>query len=120
MLERQYSLAQNVDRLFFGKEGKLSNEFGDLYASLFENVEPYLAIVEALGEKKIGMTRLELEKALGKKSSGTLTKRLEELENRPVHFVLFQLHKGQTENGQAFLDHQIRFAHPQHLVGFGF
>lgn len=80
LLERQYSLAQNVGRLFFGKEGKLCNEFNDLYASLFENVEPYLAIVEALGEKKIGMTRLELEKALGKDSSGTLTKRLEELE----------------------------------------
>lgn len=80
LLERQYSLAQNVDRLFFGKEGKLCNEFVDLYASLFEHVEPYLAIVEALGEKKIGMTRLELEAALGKKSSGTLTKRLEELE----------------------------------------
>lgn len=80
LFERQYSLAQNVGRLFFGKEGKLCNEFNDLYASLFENVEPYLAIVEALGEKKIGMTRLELEKAIGKSSSGTLTKRLEELE----------------------------------------
>ncbi|MBQ8957142.1 MAG: ATP-binding protein [Bacteroidales bacterium] len=80
LLEREYSLAQNVDRLFFDSEGKLRNEFGDLYASLFENTQPYLAIVEALGEKKIGMTRLELETTLEKTSSGTLTKRLEDLE----------------------------------------
>ena len=80
LLDREYSLAQNIDRLFFGSEGKLKNEFDDLYASLFENTEPYLSIVEALGEKKVGMTRLELEEIIGKTSSGTLTKRLEDLE----------------------------------------
>ena len=80
LLDRQYSLAQNADRLFFGNEGKLRNEFNDLYSSLFEHVEHYLAILEALGMKKIGMTRLELETALDEKSSGTLTRRLEDLE----------------------------------------
>ena len=80
LLEREYSLAQNVDRLFFAPEGKLRNEFDDLYASLFENAEPYLSIVQALGEKKVGMTRTEMEETIGKTSSGTLTKRLEDLE----------------------------------------
>ena len=80
LLEREYSLAQNIGRLCFGSEGKLKNEFDDLYASLFENTQPYLSIVEALGQKKVGMTRLELEQTLNEKSSGTLTKRLEDLE----------------------------------------
>ena len=80
LLDREYSLAQNIDRLFFGTEGKLQGEFNDLYASLFENTEPYLSIVEALGEKKAGMIRMELEEIIGKTSSGTLTKRLEDLE----------------------------------------
>lgn len=80
LLDREYSLAQNIDRLCFSTDGKLQGEFDDLYASLFENTEPYLAIVEALGKKKIGMTRLELEDNIGKTSSGTLTKRLEDLE----------------------------------------
>lgn len=80
LLDRQYSLAQNTDMLFFSNDGKLKNEFNDLYASLFENAEPYMAIVETLGKKKKGMTRLELEKALDEKSSGTFSKRLEDLE----------------------------------------
>ena len=80
LLDREYSLAQNIGRLCFGSEGKLKNEFDDLYASLFEHSEPYLSIVEALGQKKVGMTRMELENALGEKSSGTLTKRLDDLE----------------------------------------
>lgn len=80
LLDCQYSLAQNTDMLFFSNDGKLKNEFNDLYASLFENAEPYMAIVETLGKKKKGMTRLELEKALDEKSSGTFSKRLEDLE----------------------------------------
>lgn len=80
LLDREYSLAQNIDKLCFGDNGKLKNEFDDMYASLFEHPEPYLSIVEALGQKKVGMTRLELETALNEKSSGSLTKRLEDLE----------------------------------------
>ena len=80
LLNREYSLAQNIDRLCFGTDGKLKGEFNDLYASLFENTEPYLSIVEALGEKKVGMTRTEMEEIIGKTSSGTLTKRLDDLE----------------------------------------
>jgi len=80
LLEREYSLAQNIGRIFFAEDGKLRSEFDDLYASLFDNAQPYLSIVEALGEKKIGMTRLELEETLSETSSGTLTRRLEDLE----------------------------------------
>lgn len=80
LLDRRFSLAQNIDMLFFRRDGKLRNEYRELYASLFEKEEPYLAIVEALGEKKKGMTRHELQRALGEKSSGTLSTRLEDLE----------------------------------------
>ena len=80
LLEREYSLAQNIGQIFFAEDGKLRGEFNDLYASLFDNSQPYLSIVEALGMKKIGMTRLELEEALSETSSGTLTRRLEDLE----------------------------------------
>ena len=102
LLDRECSLAQNIGRLFFAEDAKLKSEFKDLYDSLYDNAQPYVSIVEALGRKKIGMTRLELEEALAETSSGTLTRRLEDLElsgflrsysciGKKERYALFQL-----------------------------
>lgn len=55
MLEKELSLAQNIDKIFFPKNGKLSNEFNLLYASLFKLPWLYIDVVTVLGRKKIGM-----------------------------------------------------------------
>ena len=53
-LERGKSVAQNIDEMFFSGSEKLEDEFDELYASLFEHPEPYLAIVTAMAKKTKG------------------------------------------------------------------
>ena len=81
LLERGMSISQNIDNLFFNKNGKLRNEYNDLYNSLFKNPEPYIKIVSVLGTKKSGMTREQLIAEPEIASSGQLTRVLEDLEN---------------------------------------
>lgn len=80
LLEKGISLAQNIDKIFFARNGKLANEFNLLYASLFKSPEEYIEVVTALGSKKAGMTREEIITATGKPSNGALSKVLDELE----------------------------------------
>ena len=79
-LDKRYSLAQNLDRLFFAEGAPLVNEFRELYASLFGSATQHVAVIEALATKRIGMSMIELQTALGKASSGKLTEVLQTLE----------------------------------------
>ena len=80
LLDRRYSLAQNIDRLCFTTVGELVLEFRRLYNSVFRNPEPYLRIVTALGTRQIGMTRKDMVRALGVENCGRLTNCLQDLE----------------------------------------
>ena len=80
LLQKGKSAAQNIDNLFFADNGKLHGEYNALYESLFKNPERYIKIVEALGEKGIGLTRQELIDDYGLENNGLLTTCLEELE----------------------------------------
>lgn len=79
-LDKRFSLAQNIDRMFFEQGSIFENEFDNLYSSLFKNPEPYIKLIAALGKKKIGMTREELSLNTGLAQNGSLTKYLDELE----------------------------------------
>ena len=79
-LKPQYSLAQNIDMLFFNENAPLKHEFSQLFKSLFRNAGNYIAIIRELAKRKRGFTRSELI-AGGKVPEGKeLTKCLEELE----------------------------------------
>ena len=80
LLNRQESLAQSIDRLYFRKNSELGQEYKRLYASLFKKPEPYIRMVELLGKNRQGMTRNEIATALKVSSNGTLSKQLENLE----------------------------------------
>ena len=80
-LEKGISLTQNIDKILFAKDAPLKNEFDYLYASIFKNPEVYIKIIEALGTKKVGMTREEIIGSAGIINSGDLTVKLEELES---------------------------------------
>ena len=80
LLEKGVSLSQNIDNMFFAKNGKLTHEFNQLYASLFKSSEQYIDVVRVLGNKKMGMTRDEILGTIHVQSGGTLSKVLEELE----------------------------------------
>ena len=79
LLNPKESLVQNVDRLFFRKNGELKTEFEELYHSLFSHAEKYIEIVKLLNDRKEGMTRDEMLFATGMDAS-LLTKVLRNLE----------------------------------------
>ena len=78
---RPHQTAQkNIQRLFFDVHPSLSDEFNVLFDSLFYKAEPYKKILRKLVEKKMGMTRADIEQLIpGISSGGTLTKWLEDL-----------------------------------------
>jgi len=79
-MNKSYSLTQNVNRLCFSPGGDLRDEFDNLYASLFSNASRHIIIVEALGEKKSGLTREEIKEITKLPEGGVLSETLEELE----------------------------------------
>ena len=80
-LQRGLSLDQNIDELFFNKEGILRYEFKELYASLFRHPEAYMRVIAALGQRRCGLTREEILEADREiDDNGKLTTMLEELE----------------------------------------
>ena len=80
-IEPGESVPQTIDRLFFAENGELHHEFDALYASLFRQPEPYLAIVTALAKRKSGLTRKDLIRISCLDANGRLTHILEALEH---------------------------------------
>lgn len=77
---RRYSLAQNIDALYFRENGPLHYEYERLFQSLFRNAEKHIAIVDTLSKKKFGMTRTEIAGATRINDGGaSLTAVLSEL-----------------------------------------
>ena len=74
-----FSLAQNVDNIFFNDSAPLRNEYTNLFRSLFKNADKHMLVIEALAEKNYGKTRDELISATGLSEGGALTKILSEL-----------------------------------------
>jgi len=81
LLDKSKSLAQNIDRLSFSKDGELKGEYYELYASLFNHPEKYVAVIETLGKKRSGLSREEIIKEGELESNGKLSEILEDLEN---------------------------------------
>ena len=79
-LDHRFSLAKNIDRMFFVHNAIFKSEFDDLYASLFKCPEPYLKIISSLGKKKVGMTIEEISDSTGLSRNGQLTKYLKDLD----------------------------------------
>ena len=78
-LEPGRTLLDNVDNCFFKTNGKLWNEFDNLYETLFAQSEVYVRIVEALANKRIGLTREEIIKTTKLPDNGTTSKALKDL-----------------------------------------
>lgn len=79
-IQRGKSLAQNIDEMFFRKNGRLEGEYDELYASLYNSPAPYLSVVEALGTKNKGLTKEEIIEITGMQDNGHLKEILENLD----------------------------------------
>ena len=80
LLDKRFSFAQNLDRLYFSSSGELVPEFRRLFESVFRHPEPYLRLVTALGNAACGMTREELAETAKVVNTGKLTRWLRDLE----------------------------------------
>ena len=99
LLNVKESLAQNVDRLFFRKNGDLRIEFEELFSALFTNTDKYTTIVKLLSSKREGMTREEIENATDIDKS-VLTKVLRNLERSD--FILRYSQFGNKTKGAIY------------------
>ena len=77
--DRELSLPQNIDAIFFSKKAPLKREFDRMFSSLFSNAEVMKKIIKAVGSKNKGITRAEIVKATNISDSGDLSKQLNAL-----------------------------------------
>ena len=59
-IKPQYSIAQNIQMLFFQENSPLKYEFTQLFQALYKNADIYISLIRELSKKKCGMTRAEL------------------------------------------------------------
>jgi AAA+ ATPase superfamily predicted ATPase len=78
-LKKGDSVAQNIDRLCFHKDGALNDEFNHLFASLFDDSPRHITIIKALARVRKGLTRDALLKTSKIKGGGDFSKKIEEL-----------------------------------------
>ena len=81
LLDKELTLNENIDELFFRKGAELYDEFDQLYRTLFKPGDQYIKIVEALSKKRKGMTRSEIAGKTKLPENGVLTKKLNDLVN---------------------------------------
>lgn len=74
------SASQAIGHVCFGQAGQLRDEFGRLFASLFDDASDHERLVRAAATSRGGMSRDELIAAAGLKSGGRATRWLDELE----------------------------------------
>lgn len=65
LLDPAKSMIENIDYLFFRRNGGMRVEFDELYNAIFNNAGKYLEVVEALYKNKTGLTSAEIRKATG-------------------------------------------------------
>ena len=80
LLNRRYSVVQNIDALLFQENGQLYYEYDHLFASLFRKPQKHLEIIKVLAKKRCGKTRAELIKETKIADGSLFTKAVEELE----------------------------------------
>ena len=99
-LEPGRTLADNIDNCFFRTNGKLWDEFDNLYETLFAESEIYVRIVEALAGKMIGLTREEIISITKLPDNGMTSKALKDLVK--CGFVRSYQYYGHKTKSQTF------------------
>ena len=80
LLDKKMSLSQNIDELFFTKNGPIRNEILELYQVLSSHSTDYMQVVEQLSRKRSGMTQEEIAKRVNLTGPNDLTKILNDLD----------------------------------------
>ncbi len=78
-IKKGESVVQNIDRLCFDKEGELTNEFDEVFTSLFDEVKNHIVIIKALAQINKGITRKMLLEKCNMQQNGFSSKIINEL-----------------------------------------
>ena len=117
MLERNLSLTQNVDRLFFAENAALAREYDFLFRSLFHDASLYRQIIETLANKAMGMTRMEIMAAAKIDEGGVLSKALRDLCD--CDFIRQYTAFGKSERGTIYqLTDLFTLFHLRYVKGY--
>ncbi|MCC8118592.1 MAG: ATP-binding protein [Bacteroidales bacterium] len=94
-IDRELSLAQNINDFFWSKEARLRDEFNRLFESAFDSPEVIKRIVRFIGKRHIGFTRNEIIEGLDIPNGGLFTKRMRALvaSNYVTEYIPFGLGK---------------------------
>lgn len=94
-MDAELSLAQNVDKVFYGKDANLKLEYDRLFESVFKRPELIKSIVELLYTRNMGYTRKDIAEKLQLSDGGHLTKELNALiaSDFVIKYVPFGLNK---------------------------
>jgi len=112
-IQKGESVAQNIDRICFDKNGLLNNEFQHLFASLYDHFDTHLILIKALASKWKGLTREEIIKLSQLKDGGNISKVLEELERSSFISITYPF-------GKKKKDALYRIADPYTIFYFHF
>ena len=86
-IEKEYSLSQNIDNLFFRKKSILREEYTKIFYSIFKSPQKHLQVIKVLAQKRKGLSRDEVSEFSGISNGGGLTTVLEELEQCGFIFI---------------------------------
>ena len=78
-IKRGESPSQIIERICFSETGVLKNEYQNLYSALFDQPENHEAIVAALAEAKVGLSREEIIKKSKVEEGGPYTRTMNDL-----------------------------------------
>ena len=99
-IEAGKSAVQNIDKICFGENGLLRDEFLSLYPALFKHADYHTAIIRALASKPNGLIRSDLIQQAKLTESGRITKVLMELSESG--FITTYPAFGKKKKGQLF------------------
>ncbi len=99
-LEPHRTLADNIDNCFFRTNGKLWDEFDNLYDTLFFNSEVYVRIVKALASKRMGLMREEIITLAKLSDNGSTSQAIKDLVK--CGFVRVYQYYGRKTKGQTY------------------
>lgn len=95
------SAEQLINEVCFRKNGLLSDEYDQLYHSLFKNAETHIQIVETLAKHHYGLTRVDLLEKSKLDDGGTFSRALNDLSESG--FVLVQRPFGKRKKDSIYL-----------------
>ena len=100
-IEKGLSAAQNIDKLAFTSDGLLSQEFDNLFSSLFNMHELCVQIIMLIAEYRHGISQEEVFKKIGSKIKGYVgLQKLKELQS--AGFIMRYVPYGHAKHGMYY------------------